>query len=98
MKLQAILKEVTANRDREMVTGVAEILRQVKDETNREQIASNMMRQFDQEGVEYDQLEFLKMANVHHIQPINTVQSNAHHKVTADQTDVRRIAAELTNR
>jgi len=94
MKLQAILKEVTANRDREMVTGVAEILRQVRDETNREQIATNMMRQFDQEGVEYDQLEFLRMANVSHVQPINTVQSNAHHKVTADHTDVRRIAAE----
>ena len=94
MKLANILREVTSNRDREMVTGVADILRGVRDESNREELADKMMRQFDEEGVQYDQLEFLKMANVSYTQPINTVQHNAHHKVHADHTDVRSIAAE----
>ena len=64
MKLTRILKEVESNRDREMVTGVADILKRVKDEQNRRELADHMMKQFDRERVKYDEEEFLKLAKV----------------------------------
>jgi hypothetical protein len=64
VKLTAILKEVESNRDREMVTGVADILKRIKDEQNRRELADRMMKQFDRERVQYDEEEFLKMAKV----------------------------------
>ena len=96
MKLRAILKEVTDQQSREMVTGIAEILRMVKDDANREQIAKRMMRKFDIEGVNYDPTEFMKLSNVVTAR-MNTNQSDAH-SVVPNETEVQRIAAELTNR
>lgn len=64
MKLRAILKEVTDRQSREMITGIADILRDVKDKANREAIAKRMMKKFDREGVKYNHKQFLSMCNV----------------------------------
>ena len=47
--------------DRDMVTGVAEILLMVKDKDNRIEIANNMVNKFNSENVIFDKNEFLKM-------------------------------------
>lgn len=60
MKLTTLLKEVSEQQSREMVAGIADILRDVKDKSNREAIAKRMMKQFDREGVEYQEAAFLK--------------------------------------
>jgi len=50
--------------DREMVEGIADILRQVKSVKNRKQIADNMVEDFEEEDVDYNLQEFLKMSRV----------------------------------
>jgi DNA-directed RNA polymerase subunit RPC12/RpoP len=63
-----ISEGVEPNFDRDMVVGVAEILRMVDDINNRKQIASKMMAKFDKEGVNYDSDEFLQLSNLN---PLN---------------------------
>lgn len=46
--------------DKEMVNGVASILRGVKSKTNRLQLANKLAKQFDREKVNYDLKSFLK--------------------------------------
>jgi hypothetical protein len=50
--------------EREMVNGIADILKQVKDKRNREQIARQMMADFEREDVTYDRQEFKNMAQL----------------------------------
>ena len=50
---------IKEDADKEMVDGIIGILNQVKDIKNREEIANNMMKQFDLENVEYDQNQFM---------------------------------------
>ena len=50
--------------DRDMVVGVAEILRMVDDIDNRAEIADRMMDKFDDEDVNYDAGEFMSMSGV----------------------------------
>ena len=57
-------KESNHSFDRDMVVGVAEILRMVDDIDNRDEIADAMMDKFDMEGVNYDVDEFLQMCNL----------------------------------
>lgn len=64
MKLSTILKEVSEQQSRDMVTGIADILRDVKDEGNRKEIAKRMIKKFDREGVKYNAEEFLKLCGV----------------------------------
>lgn len=64
MKLSTILKEVSDQQSREMITGIADILRDVKDEGNRKEIAKRMIKKFDREGVKYNAEEFLKLCGV----------------------------------
>ena len=45
---------IKEDADKEMVDGIIDILNQVKDIKNREEIAKNMINQFDKENVEYD--------------------------------------------
>lgn len=52
------------NDDKEMVEGIADILRQVKSMSNRRQIAKNMMDDFEEEDVEYNAGKFLSMARI----------------------------------
>lgn len=50
--------------DKEMVEGIADILRQVKSMKNRLRIAKNMMDDFEEEDVEYNKDKFLSMARI----------------------------------
>jgi len=64
IKLTTILKEVSEQQSRDMVTGIADILRDVKDKENRKAIAKRMVKKFDREGVKYDEQEFMKMCDI----------------------------------
>ena len=63
IKLRDLIKEEynEHENDRDMVTGVAEILLMVKDKQNRKEIADNMVNEFKSENVIFDKDEFLKM-------------------------------------
>jgi hypothetical protein len=63
IKLRDLIKEEydEHENDRDMVTGVAEILLMVKDKENRKEIADNMVNKFKSEKVIFDKDEFLKM-------------------------------------
>jgi len=50
--------------DKEMVNGVASILRGVKSKSNRLQLANKLAKQFNREKVNYDLKSFLKKSNV----------------------------------
>jgi hypothetical protein len=62
------IKEVEVGQghenDRDMVTGVAEILRMVDDMNNRKQIADAMLRKFNKEDVIHDVAEFLTLCGI----------------------------------
>jgi hypothetical protein len=47
-----------------MVTGIAEILRQVKDIENRREIAEDQIRQFREQGIHFEYKHFLKMCQL----------------------------------
>jgi predicted DNA-binding protein YlxM (UPF0122 family) len=75
IKLAQLLKEASSkdhSHDRDMVVGVAEILRMVDDMDNRDDIADEMMDKFDREDVNYDVDEFLQMCGLN---PINEEQT-----------------------
>ena len=63
IKLKDLIKEEydEHENDRDMVTGVAEILLMIKDKENRKEIADNMVNKFKSEKVIFDKDEFLKM-------------------------------------
>ena len=64
--LQEALPEVSDLQPDEvpMITGIAEILRQVKDVDNRREIADDQIRQFKQQGIRFDYSEFIKMCQL----------------------------------
>ena len=66
IKLSTLIKEVSPDHsnDRDMVVGVAEIIKMVKDKDNRKDIAVAMMAKFRNEDVIFDKDEFLKMCEV----------------------------------
>ena len=64
IKLTTMLKEVSDQQSKDMVNGIADILRDVKDKTNRLAIAKRMMNKFDREGVKYDENEFMKKCDL----------------------------------
>ena len=66
IKLRDLIKEEydEHENDRDMVTGVAEILLMVKDKENRKEIADNMVNKFKSEKVIFDKDEFLKMCQL----------------------------------
>ena len=57
-------EEEEENDDKEMVDGVASILRGVKDKKNRLQLANKLAKQFDREKVKYSLPKFLKKSKV----------------------------------
>ena len=63
IKLSSLIKEASADHsnDRDMVVGVAEIIKMVKDLENRKDIEVAMMAKFRNEDVIFDKDEFLKM-------------------------------------
>ena len=50
--------------DKEMIDGIAELLRMIEDEANRRKIAKKVMRDFDRDTVTYIKDEFLKSVNL----------------------------------
>ena len=67
LRLNHLLKEVEEPNhdfDRDMVVGVAEIIKMVKDLNNRKDIAVSMMSKFKNEDVIFDKDEFLKMCQL----------------------------------
>lgn len=56
-----ITEAVDHSNDRDMVVGVAEIIRMVKDMDNRKDIMISMMAKFRNENVNFDKEEFQKM-------------------------------------
>lgn len=75
LRLSHLLKEAEESNhdfDRDMVVGVAEILRMVDDIDNREEIADRMMDKFDDEDVNYDAEEFMRMSG---LMPVNEAET-----------------------
>jgi hypothetical protein len=68
IKLSSLINEVEVGQghenDRDMVVGVAEILRMVDDMNNRKQIADAMLRKFKSEDVIHDAKEFLTLCGI----------------------------------
>jgi len=66
VKLSSLIKEVSADHsnDRDMVVGVAEIIKMVKDLDNRKDIMVSMMAKFRNEDVVFDKDEFKKMCQL----------------------------------
>jgi hypothetical protein len=56
--------ETEDDDDIEMVEGIADILRQVKDKDNRKQIAKKMVEDFEEEDVDYNLDNFLKASRL----------------------------------
>ena len=65
---ESVMKEVEVGQghenDRDMVVGVAEILRMVDDMDNRKQIADSMLRKFKSEDVIHNAEEFLTLCGI----------------------------------
>jgi predicted DNA-binding protein YlxM (UPF0122 family) len=74
IRLTHLLKEAHEH-DRDMVVGVAEILRMIDDIDNRDDIADEMMDKFDREDVNYDVDEFLQMCGLSPITEAETPQA-----------------------
>ena len=68
IKLSSLINEVEVGQghtnDRDMVVGVAEILRMVDDINNRKQIADAMLRKFNKEDVIHNVKEFLTLCGL----------------------------------
>lgn len=50
--------------DRDMVVGVAEIIRMIRDMKNREEVLHSMIEKFNKENVIYNRGEFTKMCGL----------------------------------
>lgn len=46
--------------DKEMVDGIIEIIKQIKDTSNRKEVAQNMIKKLKREKVDFDHVDFLK--------------------------------------
>jgi hypothetical protein len=58
IKTESLNDELSGN-DLEMVVGIIDILKQVKDKENRKEIALNMIKQFKEEDIDFDYSKFL---------------------------------------
>ena len=54
-----IKSELQDNNDYQMVSGIIDILKKVKDKDNRMEIAYDMVAQFKREKIEFDYKKFL---------------------------------------
>jgi len=53
------------NQDQQgMVYGIIDLIKRVKDLTNRQEIADHMIRQFKQENIDFDYSEFFTMCGL----------------------------------
>jgi hypothetical protein len=54
------LEDSSNQNDKEMVDGIIEIIKQIKDTSNRKEVAQNMVKKLKREKVDFDHVEFLK--------------------------------------
>ncbi len=54
-----IKDELQDNNDYQMVSGIIDILKKVKDKENRMEIADDMVKQFKREKIKFDYKKFL---------------------------------------
>ena len=54
-----IKAELPDNNDYQMVSGIIDILKKVKDKENRIDIANDMVKQFKEENIKFDYKKFL---------------------------------------
>lgn len=54
-----IKSELEDNNDYQMVSGIIDILKKVKDKENRMEIANDMVKQFKEENIKFDYKKFL---------------------------------------
>ena len=54
-----IKAELPDNNDYQMVSGIIDILKKVKDKENRMEIANDMIKQFKEEKIKFDYKKFL---------------------------------------
>lgn len=55
---------MTTNRDRAMITGVADIVKRVKDKGNRKELAEYVMQDFKKENVRVERDNFMRMVGL----------------------------------
>lgn len=67
----------SVNNDKEMVEGIADILSQVDNMSNRKQIARNMLSDFKNEGVTYDYSDFLEDSGIPELGSGGNVATNS---------------------
>ena len=58
------IKDLSTRDERPMVTGIAQILRGVKDKDNRQSLAKKQVKQFKKEGILFDYDEFFKLCGL----------------------------------
>ena len=58
------IKQLSNRDERPMVTGIAQILRGVKDLENRRSLAKKQVAQFKKEGIKFDYDEFFKLCGL----------------------------------
>jgi hypothetical protein len=54
------LEDRSNQNDKEMVDGIIEIIKQIKDTSNRKEVAQNMVKKLKREKVDFDSIDFLK--------------------------------------
>jgi hypothetical protein len=54
------LEDSSNQNDKEMVDGIIEIIKQIKDTSNRKEVAQNMVKKLKREKVDFDSIDFLK--------------------------------------
>ena len=54
------LEDSSNQNDKEMVDGIIEIIKQIKDTSNRKEVAHNMIKKLKREKVDFDHVDFLK--------------------------------------
>ena len=58
------IKDLSSRDDKPMITGIAQILRGVKDKENRQSLADKQVKQFKKEGIKFDYSEFFKLCGL----------------------------------
>ena len=58
------IKDLSTRDEKPMITGIAEILRGVKDMKNRQSLANKQVKQFKKEGINFDYAEFFKLCGL----------------------------------
>ena len=58
------IKDLSVDKERPMVEGIAEMLKMVRDRGNRREIAESQIEEFKREGIQFDYNEFLKLCGL----------------------------------